>query len=198
MANAVIFLGLLIFFGAVLGRAVCGFLCPFGFLQDLIYKIPFIKTYLRTFVHNPLQCIEAELYATNGFWSLYKPDTNLIYDSLYVEHYANWLERNEVTIKQVLPSGVQEMIDHTMNRLIDFMPWCGVCFWISIFLIVIHAGLGNKAALISYTLILCGWVIIMISTPVAYQYRYTLYVDLIDPLLLALLFIQRKEKQPLD
>ena len=35
--------GLLIFFGAVLGRAVCGFLCPFGFLQDLIYKIPFYK-----------------------------------------------------------------------------------------------------------------------------------------------------------
>ncbi|MBP5153217.1 MAG: 4Fe-4S binding protein [Lachnospiraceae bacterium] len=36
-------LGLLIFFGALLGRAVCGFLCPFGFLQDLIYKIPFFK-----------------------------------------------------------------------------------------------------------------------------------------------------------
>ena len=36
-------LGLLIFFGAVLGRAVCGFLCPFGLLQDLIYRIPFIK-----------------------------------------------------------------------------------------------------------------------------------------------------------
>ncbi len=36
-------LGLLIFFGALLGRAVCGFLCPFGFLQDLIYRIPFFK-----------------------------------------------------------------------------------------------------------------------------------------------------------
>lgn len=36
-------LGLLIFFGAVLGRAVCGFLCPFGLLQDIIYKIPFFK-----------------------------------------------------------------------------------------------------------------------------------------------------------
>ena len=36
-------LGLLIFFGAVAGRAICGFLCPFGFLQDLIYKIPFYK-----------------------------------------------------------------------------------------------------------------------------------------------------------
>ena len=33
--------GLLLFFGALLGRAVCGFLCPFGFLQELIHKIPF-------------------------------------------------------------------------------------------------------------------------------------------------------------
>lgn len=41
-------LGLLIFFGALLGRLICGFLCPFGFLQDLIYKIPFVKK-LHTF-----------------------------------------------------------------------------------------------------------------------------------------------------
>ena len=40
--------GLLLFFGALLGRAVCGFLCPFGFLQDLLYRIPFVKK-IRTF-----------------------------------------------------------------------------------------------------------------------------------------------------
>ena len=34
-------LGLLIFFGALLGRFICGLICPFGFLQDLFYKIPF-------------------------------------------------------------------------------------------------------------------------------------------------------------
>jgi len=33
-------LGLLLFFGALLGRAICGFLCPFGFLQDLLHRIP--------------------------------------------------------------------------------------------------------------------------------------------------------------
>ncbi len=33
--------GLILFFGAVLGRLVCGFLCPFGLLQDLLAKIPF-------------------------------------------------------------------------------------------------------------------------------------------------------------
>jgi len=32
-------LGLLLFFGALLGRVVCGFLCPFGFFQDLLHKI---------------------------------------------------------------------------------------------------------------------------------------------------------------
>ena len=41
-------LGLLIFFGALLGRAVCGFLCPFGLLQDLLNRIPFVKK-IRTF-----------------------------------------------------------------------------------------------------------------------------------------------------
>lgn len=30
-------------FGIVLGRVICGFLCPFGLLQDLLYKIPLKK-----------------------------------------------------------------------------------------------------------------------------------------------------------
>ena len=39
--------GLLIFFGALLGRAVCGFLCPFGFLQELLHRIPFPRRLRR-------------------------------------------------------------------------------------------------------------------------------------------------------
>ncbi len=33
-------LGLLMLFGVVLGRAVCGLLCPFGLVQDLLHKLP--------------------------------------------------------------------------------------------------------------------------------------------------------------
>ncbi|MDR1972022.1 MAG: 4Fe-4S binding protein [Treponema sp.] len=32
--------GLLLLFGLVFGRAICGFLCPFGLIQELIYRIP--------------------------------------------------------------------------------------------------------------------------------------------------------------
>lgn len=32
--------GILIFFGILFGRFICGFLCPFGWFQDILYKIP--------------------------------------------------------------------------------------------------------------------------------------------------------------
>lgn len=35
--------GFLMFIGALIGRFVCGWLCPFGLIQDLLYKIPFPK-----------------------------------------------------------------------------------------------------------------------------------------------------------
>ena len=40
-------LGFIFMFGAAFGRFICGWLCPFGFLQDLIHKIPAPKK-LRT------------------------------------------------------------------------------------------------------------------------------------------------------
>lgn len=35
--------GILMLFGSVLGRFICGWLCPFGLVQDLLYKIPLPK-----------------------------------------------------------------------------------------------------------------------------------------------------------
>ena len=36
-------LGFFFIFGSVFGRFVCGWLCPFGLVQDLLYKIPLFK-----------------------------------------------------------------------------------------------------------------------------------------------------------
>lgn len=40
--------GFLMFVGALTGRFVCGWLCPFGLIQDLLHKIPFPKK-IKTF-----------------------------------------------------------------------------------------------------------------------------------------------------
>lgn len=40
--------GFMIFIGAIMGRFACGWLCPFGLIQELLYKIPFYKK-IRTF-----------------------------------------------------------------------------------------------------------------------------------------------------
>lgn len=40
--------GFLMFVGSIAGRFVCGWLCPFGLVQDLLHKIPFPKK-IKTF-----------------------------------------------------------------------------------------------------------------------------------------------------
>lgn len=36
-------IGFLMIVGSLMGRFVCGWLCPFGLIQDLLHKIPFVK-----------------------------------------------------------------------------------------------------------------------------------------------------------
>lgn len=40
--------GFLMFVGGLIGRFICGWLCPFGLIQDLLHKIPFPKK-IKTF-----------------------------------------------------------------------------------------------------------------------------------------------------
>ena len=54
--------GLLIFFGALLGRGICGLLCPFGLVQELLYRIPFVKRN-RFAADRPLRCLKYAVLA---------------------------------------------------------------------------------------------------------------------------------------
>lgn len=50
--------GLLALFGITMGRWFCGFLCPFGFVQDLLHKIPTRKFLLPTRIHDKLKYLK--------------------------------------------------------------------------------------------------------------------------------------------
>lgn len=51
-------LGLLMLFGITLGRLVCGFLCPFGLVQDLLYKIPVPKRTIPGKIDRPARYLK--------------------------------------------------------------------------------------------------------------------------------------------
>ena len=50
--------GIMILIGALLGRLVCGLLCPFGFVQDLLYKIPTPKFKIPEKIDRPLRALK--------------------------------------------------------------------------------------------------------------------------------------------
>ena len=45
-------------FGVVLGRLVCGFLCPFGLLQDLLARVPLPKGKVPRWLDKPLRYLK--------------------------------------------------------------------------------------------------------------------------------------------
>lgn len=50
--------GLIILFGVLFGRFVCGFLCPFGFIQDMLYKIPTKKLKVNPKIDKPARYLK--------------------------------------------------------------------------------------------------------------------------------------------
>ena len=51
-------LGILMLFGVVCGRLLCGFVCPFGFIQDLLYKLPGRKVRVPQKADKPLRWVK--------------------------------------------------------------------------------------------------------------------------------------------
>ena len=56
-------LGSLMVFGIALGRLWCGFICPFGLIQDLLYKIPTRKLTVPRQIDGPLRYVKYAVLA---------------------------------------------------------------------------------------------------------------------------------------
>ncbi len=50
--------GIIMLFGVIFGRLICGFLCPFGLVQDLLHKIPLPKIKVPRAIDRPLRYLK--------------------------------------------------------------------------------------------------------------------------------------------
>lgn len=55
--------GFMALIGVISGRFTCGWLCPFGFIQDLLYKIPTKKIKVRTSINAILKYLKYAILA---------------------------------------------------------------------------------------------------------------------------------------
>ena len=56
-------LGTLMLFGVLFGRLICGFLCPFGLVQDLLGRIPARKLHVPEKIDKPLRYLKYVILA---------------------------------------------------------------------------------------------------------------------------------------
>ena len=72
-------LGTLVLFGVLLGRLVCGFLCPFGLLQDLLDRVPLPKLKVPKRLDKPLRYLKyAVLVLLVVLWVKMSRVTNIL------------------------------------------------------------------------------------------------------------------------
>ncbi len=81
-------LGSLMLFGVLFGRLLCGFLCPFGFIQDLLHKIPLKKISVPQKIDRPLRWLK---YAVLLLFVVALPVFTAVKDGYTVPYFCEWI-----------------------------------------------------------------------------------------------------------
>lgn len=157
-------------------------------------KGEFLKVWAQMLVPNFGVYVEAYLRNTYSFWSLTGSNQNKIYDTFYVEAFKEWYEQENIGIKNILPEDVQVKLEKITGELAQISPESGMLLWMVIILLLSLGYVYGLGVVTAGLPLIGGWLTIMISTPVAFQWRYTLYMLMALPLIIAFMFIKPKEK----
>lgn len=162
-----------------------------GFLNA--NKKEFLRTWMVLLPSNFKIYINVYLKNTYGFWSLDNGENNQLYTSIYTTAWKDWFEKENITIKKKITKSWQESIESFIVPKTR-MPGSGIAFWAFIMILIVFGMKEGKKALIVGSPIIGNWITIMISTPVAYQWRYVLCIAMALPLVFGMLFVPTKKE----
>lgn len=161
------------------------------------HKAEFLKVWIELCFANVRTYVDAYARATYGFWST--GDTGKgRYSTIYVEALDDFFVENDIHIKNVLPQALQERLEALTWESAGCFWGEGHLFWFFMFiLILLILQRGISVAIVGLPC-LGGWLTIMLSTPVAYSWRYIYYIPLSIPILIGILFLPSKAYKELS
>lgn len=151
-------------------------------------KIEFLKTWGFMLPGNFEIYVKAYLKNTYGFWSLDNSHTSQRWTSIYTEAFSEWIEEEGIRIKTILPENLQNKIEDFLTPLTVYFG-AGIAIWMFLLCLIAFSFQYNWRALIVGAPVLGNQLTIMISTPVAYQWRYVYCIAMALPFMVGLLFI---------
>lgn len=154
-----------------------------------MHKTEFLKVWAQMLIPNFKIYVKAYLQETYGFWSLGSALGSYRYTSLYEAAYDEWITNNNIRIKTFFSKETQTLLEGIANKIIR-VPGEGVCFWIMILLLLALMYFDGWEIFLISAPILAGSLTVFLSTPIAYSWRYILFIPLFIPLLIGLLLRQ--------
>ena len=159
------------------------------YLND--HKQEFLQVWLELLPHNFDIYVKVYLRTTYGFWSLDNSERSQRHTTIFVEAWKDWFVTERVNIKNLWPSHIQTTLEDFLIPLTRYVG-AGTAFWIFIMIwLAVAIRVGGKSFLLGVPVI-GNWLTIMISTPVAYQWRYVLCIAMAIPLMLGILFLPKQ------
>ena len=160
----------------------------------------FFKYYLSMFKNNKKIYIEAWILNTYGFWSLSKWNiiqtlftTSLNRTALHLSNPNEMIKiGTQYSDNNIISQKAKNKINNFMVKYNGYIS-AGTCAWIYLFIIVILMA-KNKYKFIFGTIpIFFCWVTIILASPIAFAFRYTLFFAFLMPAILLLPFMKQED-----
>lgn len=155
-------------------------------------KSQFLKVWRELLVKNFGVYVDAYMRTTYGFWSFSNSTKRMRYTYIgaFADQtmYYDWMDSERIVEKSILPPNIQVSIEGFFNS-INYFLGAGVMAWLILGIVItLIKKAGWRIIIVGLPALLC-WITLLISTPVAFQWRYALSFAYSLPILYGILVI---------
>ena len=154
-------------------------------------KSEFIKVWAEMLRPNLKIYVSSYLQGTYGFWSTSNNIRNLErHSTIIASGHEPWFAGQNIPVKAILSEEKQVKIETLTYNATESLSE-GQLFWLFMMILMALCLIKEKGIWIVAVPVLAGWLTIMIATPVAFAWRYILFIPLTLPWLVGLLMLPK-------